>query len=59
VIVPSGHSYEPKSLLIYLAKHGNKDLFTRQELRYEWAKPNNALKKYIQTNSHLQQWIHY
>lgn len=29
VIVPSGHSYEPKSLLIYLAKHGNKDLFTR------------------------------
>ena len=30
VIVPSGHSYEPKSLLVYLAKHGNKDLFTRQ-----------------------------
>ncbi len=53
LIVPSGHSYEKKSLLAYITKNGNKDLYTRQELRYEWAKPNNALQRFIQNSPHL------
>ena len=59
LIVPSGHSFEHKSLLSYIGKHGNKDLYTRQQLRYEWARPNNALQSYIKKNDHLKQWIEY
>jgi hypothetical protein len=59
LIVPSGHSFEQKSLLGYISKHGNKDLFTRQELRYEWARPNNALQDFIKKNLHLKQWKEY
>lgn len=59
MIVPSGHSFEPNSLLSYLSKHGNKDLFTRQELRYEWAVKNNALQNFIKKSEHLKQWTEY
>lgn len=50
MIVPSGHTFDQKSLLSYLAKHGNKDLYTKHELRYEWARPNLALQKFISEN---------
>lgn len=42
-----------------MSKHGNKDLFTRQQLRYEWARPNTALQSFIKKNDHLKQWIEF
>ena len=47
MITPSGLTYDKKIMSGYFLKHGNIDPQTRKELRQEWLRPNNTLKKWM------------
>jgi hypothetical protein len=59
LILPSGHSFEQKTLQEYFQKNGFKDPIMRVETYPQWVLPNLNLRDFIQENPKLKIWRQY
>lgn len=58
-ILPSGNSFEQKSLRDYFKINGYKDPITRMPINYNFIFQNLNLEKYIKENPKLKTWERY
>jgi hypothetical protein len=59
LILPSGHSFDSKTLQLYFQKNGYKDPITRKDTYPQWIFANHNLRDFIKENPKLKIWKQY